>query len=168
MRKIIVVMHNIRSSHNVGAMLRTADGLGVETVVFSGYTPYPKKDKDNRLPHLAEKINKQIQKTALGAIQSVAWEVVDNLEEYLKSKKLEGYLIVGLEQGPKTIVLPRFKPPDKMILILGNEIDGIDSAIRSLTDQEIEIPMLGNKESFNVTTAAAMAIYHCRFFEYLQ
>lgn len=161
-------MHNIRSSHNVGAMLRTADGLGVERVIFSGYTPYPKQVNDSRLPHLAEKINRQIQKTALGAIQFVDWDVTDNLEEYLKTKKNKGYLVVGLEQGPDAITLPEFKPPDNMILILGNEIDGIDSSVRLLTDLEVEIPMFGNKESFNVTTAAAIAIYHCRFFEYLQ
>ena len=79
MRDIILIAHDIRSCHNVGSLLRTAEGLGVTKVWFTGYTPFPKMEHDDRLPHIAEKLTKQIQKTALGAESSQSWEQQDDV-----------------------------------------------------------------------------------------
>src|SRR6476661_3261965 len=94
---IIVIAHNIRSSHNVGALLRTSDGLGVNQVILSGYTPYPRKVNDLRLPHEANKTHKQISKTALGVEMSGLWEHDDrNIADILKNLQEDGYTLIGL------------------------------------------------------------------------
>ena len=160
---IILIANNLRSSHNVGSLLRTAEGLGVNRVILSGYTPYPIITNDQRLPHLAQKINKQIAKTALGAEQMVNYQHVDNLEALLPELKAQGYHIVGLEQSDRSIVLKDFQSPKKLVLILGREVEGLEPEIMASCDQLIEIPMLGQKESFNVVQAAAMAVYDLRF-----
>lgn len=160
---IILIAHNLRSSHNVGSLLRTAEGLGVNRVILSGYTPYPIIANDHRLPHLAQKINKQIAKTALGAEQMVDCQHIDNLEVLLPELKAQGYQIVGLEQSDRSITLKDFQSPKKLALILGREVEGLEPEIMASCDQLIEIPMLGQKESFNVVIAAAMAIYDLRF-----
>lgn len=160
---IILIAHNLRSSHNVGSLLRTAEGLGVNRVIFSGYTPYPIITNDQRLPHLAQKINKQIAKTALGAEQMVNYRHVDKLETLLPELKAQGYHIVGLEQSDRSITLKDFQSPKKLALILGREVEGLEPEIMASCDQLIEIPMLGQKESFNVVQAAAMAVYDLRF-----
>lgn len=157
MTEIIVIAHNIRSTHNVGAFLRTCDGFGVKKIIFSGYTPYPTLEDDTRLPHFADKITRQIHKTALGAETTVPFERHDLPPiEQLKS---EGYTIVGLEQDERSIMLPDYKTPDKVALLLGNEIDGIYPEYRELCDDLIEIPMHGQKESFNVSVATGIALY---------
>lgn len=163
MRQIVLIAHNVRSTHNVGSLLRTADGLGLENVYLTGYTPYPEEDDDERLPHLAQKITKQIDKTALGSHDMVLWEHQLNSEVVFKDLRDHGFEIVALEQAPKAIKLPRFQIPEKVALLVGREVEGIEPEILALCDQIIEIPMLGSKESFNVVQAAAMALYHFRF-----
>lgn len=158
MREIILLAHNIRSTHNVGAFFRTADGFGISKIIFSGYTPYPSLDGDTRLPHFADKITRQIHKTALGAETAVAFERFD--EPPLQELKAAGFTIVGLEQDEKSVLLPDFKPTGKIALLLGNEIDGIYPELRAQCDVLIEIPMRGMKESFNVSVAAGIAMYH--------
>lgn len=158
MRDIVVIAHNIRSTHNVGAFLRTCDGFGVKKLIFSGYTPYPTLEDDTRLPHFADKITRQIHKTALGAETTVPFERYELPPiEQLRS---EGYAIVGLEQDERSIILPAYDVPDKVALLLGNEIDGIYPEYRDLCDTLIEIPMQGHKESFNVSVATGIALYH--------
>jgi 23S rRNA (guanosine2251-2'-O)-methyltransferase len=164
MTHIVLIAHNLRSTHNVGSLLRTAEGLGVNKVVLSGYTPYPARDHDSRLQHLSQKIDKQISKTALGASNYIAWDQVDELEDVLKYLKREGFSIAAIEQAPGSQSLPSFKPPGKLVLILGREIEGIEPEILELCDTVLEIPMFGKKESFNVVQAAAMTLYHCRFY----
>jgi len=163
MRKIVVIAHDIRSTHNVGSLLRTAEGLGVEKVYLTGYTPYPLHDKDARLPHLANKIHQQIQKTALGAEKSQKWEQSENIEAVIASLKQEGYAIAALEQAQGAISLPEYQPPDKIAILLGTEVEGLDTELLALCSSALEIPMFGQKESFNVVQAAAMCIYHCKF-----
>lgn len=158
MPEIILLAHNIRSTHNVGAFFRTCDGLGVKKIIFSGYTPYPTLEKDTRLPHFADKITRQIHKTALGAETSVPFERYD--EPPLTQLRAEGYRIVGLEQDERSVMLPNFHSPAKVALLLGNEIDGIYPEYREQCDTLIEIPMHGMKESFNVSVAAGIALYH--------
>lgn len=164
MRKIVVIAHNIRSTHNIGSLLRTADGLGIECVYLTGYTPFPLSPSDKRLPHLAKKINGQIAKTALGAEKSMPWQHFDNIESLTRKLKAQNYQIVALEQTKKSITLPRFKPPNKIALIIGREVEGIEPDIIKLAGQCVEIPMLGSKESLNVVQATAIAMYHCRYF----
>ena len=158
MREIILLAHNIRSTHNVGAFFRTADGFGISKIIFSGYTPYPSLDGDTRLPHFADKITRQIHKTALGAETTVPFE--QHEAPPLKELKAAGFMIVGLEQDERSVLLPEFKPSDKMALLLGNELDGIYPELRAQCDTLIEIPMSGTKESFNVSVAAGIALYH--------
>ena len=163
MRDIIIIAHNIRSTHNVGAFFRTADGLGITKLIISGYTPYPTFEGDTRLPHFADKITRQIHKTALGAESTVLFERYD--EPPLDQLKRDGYRIVGLEQDKRSHILPDYAPPDKIALLLGNEIDGIYPEYRAQCDDLIEIPMNGHKESFNVSVATGMALYHLLYWK---
>lgn len=163
MREIILIAHDIRSCHNVGSLLRTAEGLGVTKVYLTGYTPYPTKDDDTRLPHIAMKLTKQIQKTALGAEMQQAWDQQDDVLSLLDTLRNEGYTLVGLEQTNKSVPLHRYKPTDKVALLLGREVEGIDPELVKQLDDCLEIPMFGQKESFNVVQAAAMSLYHLRF-----
>lgn len=159
-----MVAHNLRSTHNVGSLLRTAEGLGVGKLYLSGYSPYPLSVQDGRLPHLAQKIDRQIQKTALGAEQSVDWQHEPDITTIIDELRREDFTVVALEQTPGAINLPDFKPPDKLAIIVGREVEGIEPEVLKICDLALEIPMLGSKESFNVVQAAAMALYHCRYF----
>lgn len=163
MREIIVIAHNMRSTHNVGSLLRTADGLGVQKVYMTGYTPYPRAKNDDRLPHIADKLTRQIQKTALGAETSVAWAHEEDVMLVISELRQQGFWITALEQTPESMSLPELEAPDKIVIILGREVEGIESEVLAECDATLEIPMFGDKESFNVSQAAAMAMYHCRF-----
>jgi 23S rRNA (guanosine2251-2'-O)-methyltransferase len=163
MRHLILIAHNLRSAHNVGSLLRTAEGLGVEHVFLTGYTPYPLVSPDERLPHLAQKIAKQINKTALDAEKSLDWQHVSDTESVLADLRADGYTIAAIEQAAGSITLPDYAPPEKLALIVGREVEGIEPEVLLLCDTILEIPMFGRKESFNVVQAAAMALYHCRF-----
>jgi tRNA G18 (ribose-2'-O)-methylase SpoU len=163
MKQLILIAHNLRSTHNVGSLLRTAEGLGLDTVILSGYTPYPLLNHDDRLPHLARKVDAQIAKTALGAEKLIRWEHHELLEPVISSLRSDGYAVYALEQTPGATQLPKFIIPDKLVLIVGREVEGLESDILDLCDGAVEIPMLGKKESFNVVQAAAMALYHCRY-----
>lgn len=163
MREIVLIAHNVRSTHNVGSLLRTAEGLGVQWMILTGYSPYPQKDKDERLPHLSQKITNQISKTSLGAELSLPWQQTPDIYEALQDLRDEGYTIVAIEQAKTSIPLPKFKPESKIALLVGREVEGIEPEILALCDSIVEIPMFGKKESFNVVQAAAMALYHCRF-----
>lgn len=160
--KIVLIAHNIRSTYNVGSLFRTAEGLGVNKLVLSGYTPYPKEKEDKRLSHLNLKIDKQINKTALNSQKYISWRHIDNLDEEITGLIKHGYLVLGLEQGPDSMNLTEFIPRPKMVLIVGNEVTGLEQDVIRLCDQLIEIPMLGKKESFNVVQATAMALFYLR------
>jgi len=157
MSEIIVIAHNIRSTHNVGAIFRTAEGFGVSKIILSGYTPYPRIEHDSRLPHISDKLTSQIHKTALDAELIVPFEYKEvlNLDEF----KVDGYRIVALEQDERSILLPEYKTPEKVALLLGEEVHGIESTFLAQCDDIIEIPMHGKKESFNVSVAAGIALY---------
>lgn len=159
--ELVLIVHNIRSAHNVGSILRTADGFGVKHVFITGYSPYPASARDKRLPHISNKINDQIHKTALGAEKYVDWEYEENPMKIIKKLKTSGFKIAGLEQNSKSIDLTKFSPPQKLAILLGEEVDGINSGLINSMDFLIEIPMKGEKESFNVSIATAIALYHC-------
>lgn len=163
MRQLILIAHNLRSTHNVGSLLRTADGFGVERVILSGYTPFPRLDTDDpRLPHLADKISKQINKTALGAENFVPWEHAKDISGVCQRLRAAGYSIAAVEQHKSAIKLPDYQPPERLALLVGREVEGVEPEILAACDLILEIPMFGQKESFNVAQAAAIALYHCR------
>ena len=157
MSEIIVIAHNIRSTHNIGAIFRTAEGFGISKIILSGYTPHPKTSQDTRLPHIAEKLHKQIHKTALGAEDIVPFEYQE--APNLQHLRDAGFRIVGLEQAPTSILLTAYQAPSKIALILGEEVNGIPEPLLLECDDIVEIPMKGIKESFNVSVAAGIALY---------
>lgn len=163
MRQIILIANNIRSCYNVGSLLRTAEGLAISKVYLTGYTPYPYSANDQRLPYLALKADRQIHKTALGAEKTMAWENRDNLEELIQELKQLKYFVAALEQKKEKIILPSFKPPPMIALIVGEEVSGLEDKIINQCQATLEIPMFGKKESYNVASAAAMALYHLKF-----
>jgi tRNA G18 (ribose-2'-O)-methylase SpoU len=163
MREIILIAHNLRSCHNVGSLLRTAEGLGVRKVILSGYTPHPEHANDRRLPHEAAKIARQIHKTALGAEDLVTWEYHHDILPVLAKLQKDGYAVAALEQTLDARELPKYHPPAKIALIVGREVEGVEPEVVEACDLALEIPMFGKKESFNVVQAAAMALFHCRF-----
>lgn len=162
-RQIILIANNLRSIHNVGSLLRTADGLGISKVLLCGYTPHPARPNDSRLPHESAKITRQIHKTALGAEESVDWQWQEDVLEAITNLKNDGFTIAALEQTSNSIPLPQFVAPDKIALIVGREVEGLEPEVVKNCDVNLEIPMFGQKESFNVAQAAAMALYHIKF-----
>lgn len=157
MPEIIIIAHNIRSTHNVGAIFRTAEGFGVTKIILSGYSPYPKLLQDSRLPHISEKLTSQIHKTALGAEALVSFEYC--ALPPIATLKDAGYRIVGLEQADRSVSLNAYVAPEKIALLLGEEVHGIEQELLDTCDDVIEIPMVGKKESFNVSVATGIALY---------
>lgn len=162
--EITLILHNIRSTHNVGSMFRTAEGFGVRRIIITGYTPYPDlslvDQPDPRLPHIREKLTAQIHKTALGAEAMVPFEQFPTLEAWLAANNVGDQLpVVALEQSERSVMLPDFQPPERLALLLGEEVHGISSDVLARCDHVVEIPMFGQKESFNVSVATGMALY---------
>lgn len=157
--QIIVIAHNIRSAHNVGSIFRTCDGFGVSELILSSYTPYPSLAADDRLPHLAAKLTNQIHKTALGAERAVPFRHASEVTDAVLALKQDGFRIVALEQTAHSSPLSRYVPADRTCLILGEEVSGISTDLLHLCDDAVEIAMRGQKESFNVSVAAGIALY---------
>jgi len=155
--EIIIIAHNIRSTHNIGAIFRTAEGFGVTKIILSGYSPYPHIPGDTRLPHIYEKLTSQIHKTALDAEMIVPFEYREVPPMALL--KSEGYRIVGLEQEDRSINLADYTTPDKIALLIGEEVHGIEAELLAQCQDVLEIPMVGKKESFNVSVATGIALY---------
>lgn len=147
----------------MGSLFRTCEGLGVNKVYLTGYTPYPMTAEDERMPHIAKKVDGQIEKTALGAEKILNWQHEDSLEKVISELKSAGYSILALEQADNSKQLNEYKPSSKIALILGNEVDGLNPEVLKMCDEVLEIPMQGKKESFNVVQAAAMALYAFRY-----
>ena len=162
--KMTLVLDNIRSTYNVGAILRTADGFGVSKVILSGYTP--RVHDTNLLPHLREKLDHEIHKTALGAEDMLDIYSSDDIKSELIKLREQGWQIVGLENNIQNAKLIQSTDPkltevlsDKVALVLGEEVNGIDYSLYEIIDLFVEIPMQGQKESFNVSVAAGIAMY---------
>ncbi len=160
MPQIVLIAHDIRSTHNVGSLLRTAECMGVTHTFLSGYTPYPTIQNDERLPHISAKLTAQIHKTALGAETMTPWSHEDDIESLLMRLKGEGFLLVGLEQTDTSVALPRFTSNRDIALLIGREVEGIEDSLLQLCDVTVEIPQFGAKESLNVIQATAIALYH--------
>lgn len=165
--KLVLVLNNIRSTYNVGAILRTAEGLGVAKVVYAGYTP--RYDDNSLLPHLRAKLNRQIERSAIGAEKMVAQETASDLEKWLDAQKEAYWTVVGLENNlapeeqERRVILDSESEQklaaDKIVLVLGEEVNGIPASIREKMDYFLEIPMAGRKESFNVSVATGIALW---------
>ena len=150
----VLILHNIRSVHNVGSLFRTADAAGVEKIFLCGTTPAP-------IDRFGRK-RKDLAKVALGAEESVPWEAVLNTMECIDNLKRSDVEVVSLEQSPKSIDYRRYTPNGTAALIVGNEVDGIPEEILSESDMVIEIPMHGAKESLNVAVATGIALFSLR------
>lgn len=148
---LVIVLDDIRSMHNVGAVLRTADGFLCKEVILCGITPRP--------PH------REIRKTAIGAEESVDWRYAEKAWEVVKELKAQGYELLAVEQAEGSIPLPDFQPhpAKKYALIVGHEIDGVKQEVIDQCDHCLEIPQFGTKHSLNVSVATGIAMYHLTF-----
>ena len=162
--ELVLVLDNIRSTYNVGAILRTAEGFGVSKVILSGYTP--RVHDKTLLPHLRDKLDHEIHKTALGAEDMLEIYSCGDIFQELSNYKKDGWQIIGLENNIDVGVIYKLndnemksKLDDKVVLVLGEEVNGISTALYELIDLFVEIPMKGQKESFNVSVAAGIAMY---------
>lgn len=159
-----VLLDNIRSNHNVGSVFRTADAFGISKIILTGLTPYPSLgEKDKRRKGIQEKATKDIAKTALGAEKTVEFEYCKSPITTIKNLKKEGFKIMALENNlnekAKPVEISKQKFTGKICLILGAEVEGIAKNILKISDQIIEIPMKGKKESLNVSVAFGVAAY---------
>lgn len=143
---LVLLLDNVRSMHNVGSLFRTADALKIEAMLLCGITATP--------PH------REIHKTALGAEESVTWKYYPHAEEAVTEYKRQGYCIVALEQTESSTDLLLFaKNRRKIVLILGNEIDGVSEKVLEKCDEILEIRQFGTKHSFNVSVTGAIAAW---------
>lgn len=149
--EIFAILHNIRSAHNVGAIFRTSDAVGIKKLYLTGYTPTPKTNP------------KEIAKTALGAENYVDWEHYKNISYLLKKLKKKKLKIVAVEQSKRSIPYYKFKPRSPVVLIFGNEVRGLNKKILEKADYILEIPMLGKKESLNVSVAFGIIVYYLKY-----
>lgn len=149
MKSLVVIAHNIRSLHNIGAIFRTAEGAGVDKVYLTGYSGKPPR--------------KEISKVALGSDLRVPWEYKKNISSLIKKLKQQKYSILALEQDKKSIDYKKFRTKkQKIALIIGNEIRGISQQLRNQADVILEISMLGNRKSLNVSVAFGIAIFELK------
>ncbi len=142
--------------------MRSADCLGAVKIFLTGYSPYPPLKKDARLPHIRQRVANQISKTALGAENYIDWDYIEDIEDCLRLLKRDGYMIVALEQTTRARELTTFQSDKDIALIVGNEVDGLDDSVLDSIDSHLKIPMEGQKESLNVTVAAAIALHWLR------
>ncbi len=156
---LLLVLDNLRSAHNVGSILRTADAAGVIQVICVGTTPHPALLGDLRPGHVAARNTKEIAKTALGAEESVSISYEPDLRATLKQLRDAGTTILALEQANNSVNLFTYTPTGSVALVLGNEVDGVKLSAIEDTDIILEIPMKGTKESLNVAVAAGIAMY---------
>ncbi|MBI4032434.1 TrmH family RNA methyltransferase [Candidatus Berkelbacteria bacterium] len=152
--RLVVILDSVRSLYNVGSIFRTADAFGVEHLYLAGLTGAP-DDALNR---------QRIHKTALGAEETVPWTKVDSISTLVERLKDERFTIVALEQTPSAQSLVSFKPTERVALVLGHELYGVNEGALACADQSVQIPMLGQKESLNVSVAFGIA---CAWLRYL-
>ena len=144
---VVVVLDNVRSMHNIGSIFRTSDGFSIESIAICGITAQP--------PH------REIEKTALGATQSVDWKYFETTLQAVTALRNQGYEILAIEQAANSTMLNTFTPSKdkKYALILGNEVNGVDEEVMKEIDTCIEIPQFGTKHSFNITIAAGIVLW---------
>ena len=146
-QKMVVVLDNVRSMHNVGSIFRTSDAFLIEKIWLCGFTPRP--------PH------RDIQKTALGATETVAWAYQQEIMDCLLALQQEGYTLIAVEQAAGSMELPNWQADknQKLAVIFGNEVEGVQDKVMDVCDAAIEIPQMGTKHSLNVSVAAGIVLY---------
>ena len=144
---LVILMDNVRSMHNVGAIFRTSDAFLVEKIILCGITPQP--------PH------REIHKAALGATESVDWSFEESITTALEKLKQKKYKIVGIEQTTSSTLLNTFNinPDERYAVVLGNEVDGLSDEAFSCYDHFLEVPQLGTKHSLNVSVCAGIVMW---------
>jgi 23S rRNA (guanosine2251-2'-O)-methyltransferase len=144
---VIIVLDNVRSLHNVGSVFRTADAFRIVAIYLCGYTGTPP--------------NKEINKTALGATETVTWKFFATTMEAVRELKESSYLICSIEQTEKSVPLQtfQFSNEEKLALIFGNEVYGVEQEVIDSSDSCIEIPQTGSKHSLNISVAAGIVIW---------
>jgi 23S rRNA (guanosine2251-2'-O)-methyltransferase len=144
---VIIVLDNIRSQHNIGSIFRTADAFRIHCIHLCGITATPP--------------NREMQKTALGATESVEWKYFPATIDSVKTLKQDGYYVVAIEQADESVNVSDFKPTTykKIALVFGNEVHGVDDEVMEICDGCIEIPQHGTKHSLNVSVAAGIVIH---------
>jgi len=144
---VVLILDNIRSFNNVGAFFRTADAFNVEKIYLCGITPKP--------PH------REIQKTALGATETIEWDHVDHTLDIVLDLKTQGFKVLTIEQAEKTTFLQHFSVTknEKYAIVFGNEVDGVDQVVIDQADEIIEIPQFGTKHSLNVSVCAGVVLW---------
>lgn len=144
---VVVVLDNVRSMNNIGSAFRTADGFAIEQMILCGITAQP--------PH------REIEKTAIGATQSVDWVHYESTVEAVKELRAKGYEIIAIEQAVESVMLHKFVPAQdkKYALIFGNEVNGVSDEVMAEIDQCIEIPQFGTKHSFNIVISAGIVLW---------
>ncbi len=145
---LTVVLNDIRSLHNVGSIMRTCDGAGVEKVWICGITGCPP--------------NNQIHKTALGAEDHLDWEYAQDIRQVVSDYRRDGYQIVILEQTEESVYHHQFRPAARVCLVIGNEVEGVQQDVADQGDVSVEIEMAGIKNSLNVAVAFGIMAYHLR------
>ncbi len=150
-KKVELILHNLRSSHNVGAIFRIADCVGVSKIYLTGYTPAP-------VDQFARP-NKEIAKTALGADKNIKWEKVEDVLSLIEKLKTENYYVLALEQAKSAIDYKNVEIRNLTAVILGNEVAGLSPEILGSCSAVAEIPLRGQKESLNVAIASAVALF---------
>ncbi len=144
---LIIIADNVRSMHNVGSIFRTSDAFLVEKIYLCGITPTP--------PH------REIQKTALGATESVDWQYAENTLDVVNQLKKEGWTILALEQTTNSVMLDKLKieKGEKIAIVLGNEVEGVNQEVINLCNKAVEIPQFGTKHSFNVSVSCGIMLW---------
>lgn len=142
-----ILLHNVRSMHNVGAAFRSADAFGIHSILISGYSPTPPRP--------------EISKTAIGAEKHVDWQKVEEPTSELEELKESGYQLIGLEQTTDSVLLPDYQisSQKKICLVFGNEVTGLDDELLPFIDDFVEIPQYGHKHSLNVSVSVGVALY---------
>lgn len=151
MNEHVLVLHDIRSAENVGAIFRTADAVGISKIYLTGYTPTP-------LDRFGRK-RSDVAKAALGAEETLSWEHCDDALKLLGDLRDQGFFIVSLEQSPSAIDYKQVSLQEKNVFIVGNEVTGVPQEILEFSDVVAEIPMRGTKESLNVSVATGVALF---------
>lgn len=149
--EVYLLLHNIRSTHNVGSIFRTADAAGIFKIFLSGYTPTPVDEYKKPRPDIA--------KVALGAEQTIPWEYKKTPNNIIDSLKKKGFTVIALEQSETSADYKKVKVKGPTLIILGNEVKGMSKALLNKCDIISEIPMKGQKESLNVSVATGIFLF---------
>lgn len=147
----IVVLENVRSAHNVGAIFRTAEAIGVRKIILVGYTPTP-IDRYGR-------VQPDIKKTALGADGMIPWEHKETIDEVIENCRKEGVRVIAVERTDGAIDYKAATLGERAAFIFGNEVDGVSRTAIDCADQVVSLPMRGKKESLNVSTTVGIVLY---------